>query len=124
MVQLFVSKQLFLLKLANCISVEERKKRSRLLELKQLEEISVTGKGFVCLFYAHNFSPHFAIHAPDGFIFPILYFPHTHFHCKDFAHGSRMYMLLISRQDIPLCPNSYWHGRSFFFFFFILMGLK
>lgn len=54
MVKVLNSKHLFLLKLVRYISVEGRKNlRNIFVELKQVEEISITGRSFVCLFYAH-----------------------------------------------------------------------
>lgn len=53
MVQLLISKQFFLVKLGNYISVERGKEWNIFIELRQLEEIRITGRGFVCLFCAH-----------------------------------------------------------------------
>lgn len=54
MVELFISKQLFLLSLHNEVSVQERKNHHNIFtKLKKLKEAGIAGRCFVCLFYSH-----------------------------------------------------------------------
>lgn len=116
MVQLFISKQLFFLKLVNYIAVEERGKNGMYL-LTKVTEISIVGRSFVCLFVLwpfqsrHNFSTSFAVHAPDGFFFPQYFIFLIHIFTASILHmagGCVCFLLICKISNYTLTPPGSW----------------